>query len=285
MRTSYVNGTFCDHTKNSIAIEDRGYQFSDGVYEVIFYTGTHFIAWREHIERLANSLSGLSIAYTVDAEKLLETAKTLLKKNNLEKSQAIIYLQISRGIAKREHSFPTSASPCIVMTADHFVSKHIFPYQEGEKAITTADLRWKWRHLKTISLLPNVLAKQEAKEAGAVEAILIEDDDFITEGSTSNVFIMDAQNILRTHPTDNRILHGITRKLTLECAYHMGIEIEETMFTKQDLLNAQEIFITSSTKHLLPIIDVDGHSIGNGKPGSITQQLMNSYYHAYVHPR
>jgi D-alanine transaminase len=275
-RISYINGEFLPHEKATIHIEDRGYVFSDGVYEVALIKNSVFIDWKEHCERLQYSLDGLRIGYKVSAADLEKLVRQLLEKNNL--SDAVLYLQITRGVAKRDHQFPNPLpKPALVMMVSPAKALPEEQYANGIKAITLPDERWKRRDFKTISLLPNTLAKQQAVEAGVGEAILVEDDGFITEGSATNFFIIDKSGSLRTHPLNQRILGGITRIGVLKVAREAGIKILETAFTKEELLSAKEAFITSTTKHILPVTNIDGKNIGDGKVGEVSKELMRVY--------
>lgn len=278
VRISYVNGNFVDHDQATVHVEDRGYQFSDGVYEVVLIKQGIVIDWALHIERLKRSLNGLKIAYDVDAEAIGAILEKLLAENNLTNVDATLYLQISRGAAKRDHAFPeSSVAPSLVMVVSPFspVSKEV--YQQGAKAITCSDLRWKRRDYKTISLLPNVLAKQQAIEEDAVEAIFIEEDGVVTEASASNVFIVDKRGVLKTHPATHSILNGITRLGVLQVAKEQAIAVEEKSFSKQELLDAEEVFITSTTKHILPIVTIGEVAIASGKVGDLTLRLIDAY--------
>lgn len=275
-KISYINGKFVDHKDTSVSIEDRGYQFSDGVYEVVYVRDSALIDWQAHCDRLKNSLDGLKIDYQVSPDALRDIIRELLKRNEL--TNAALYLQITRGVAKRDHQFPTDAvSPSVIMTVGEAKFPSKAQYETGVKTITCPDQRWKRRDLKTISLLPNTLAKQAAVEQGAAEAILVEDDGYITEGSSTNFFIVDKEGVLRTHPTTQRILGGITRMGVLKVARNNGIAVKEEAFTPEEALNAKEAFITSTTKHILPVVELDGNVIGSGKPGAITKRLMSLY--------
>ncbi len=275
-KISYVNGKFVDHKNAFVHIEDRGYQFSDGVYEVVYIKNNVALDWDLHCRRLQNSLDGLSIKYRVDGTVLLDLVMQLLQKNKLE--SGFLYLQISRGVAPRNHDFPNplvTASLVATISPEKLLSED--KYKTGMVAITHADIRWKRRDLKTISLLPNILAKQKAMEEGAIESILIEENQLVTEGSSTNFFIASDAGTLRTHPANNKILSGITRSCVIEIATKNGIKIIEKPFKKDDIFLAKEAFITSTTKHIMPIVEVDGHNIGGGKVGEVTKKLIALY--------
>ena len=263
------------HENAYVHIEDRGYQFADGVYEVVLAKNNILIDWQPHCRRLRRSLAEMQIAYSFSDDVLGNLVLELMAKNNLE--DAAVYLQISRGVAKREHGFPKgNITPSVVMT----VSAPSFPseqdYKKGVSVITMPDIRWKRRDIKTISLLPNILAKQAATEQNAAEAILIEDDGFITEGSSSNFFIFDNDGVLHTHPLNNRILGGITREGIINVAKEAGIEVREQAFRMGDLMAAKGAFVSSTTKHILPVTKVNGAEIGSGVCSEI-QGLMGLY--------
>jgi len=263
---SYVNGTFLPHENASLSIDDRASLFSDGVYEVMEIIQGQPFQWEAHMRRLQRSLDGIRIPYHVDAATLLASIHTLLEQNASQ--NGFIYLQISRGVAPRDHGFPPAKTPVsIVMT----YKPPLKNAPETGTAITRPDLRWKRRDLKTISLLPNILAKQDAIESHATEAILVEDDHSITEGSASNVFIVDQKNCLWTHPANTRILNGITRELVLALAKEEQIAIKESAFHLKDLYAAKEVFITSTTKHILPLVAVDKSVY---EVGDTTKRLM-----------
>jgi D-alanine transaminase len=279
-KISYVNGQYTDHVDASVSIDDRGYVFSDGVYDVALIKNGRYIDWPEHCERLQRSLDGLRINYRVSNDGLKAIVDVLLQKNGL--SDAMLYLQITRGAAPRNHPFPSpEQEPALVMTVSQAKLPPATQYENGVAVITLPDLRWKRRDYKTISLLPNIMAKQEAMEAGAEEAILVEDDGFVTEGSATNFFIVNKYGALQTHPLNPRILGGITRMGVLKVARENGIKVLEAAFTKDEMNLAQEAFITSTTKHILPVSNIDGKNIGTGKPGDVTKKLI-VFYKEYI---
>jgi D-alanine transaminase len=275
-RISYINGQFLPHSEAKVHMEDRGYVFSDGVYEVALIKNGVFIDWMEHCARLQYSLDGLFIDYKVSPSDLEKTVRELIAKNDL--GDAVLYLQITRGVAKRDHQFPNPLpTPAIAMMVSPFKLLPPEQYANGISAITTDDLRWKRRDFKTISLLPNIMAKQQAVEAGAGEAILIEEDGIVTEGSATNVFIVNKDGSLQTHPLSAKILGGITRFGVLKVARAANINVIERPFLKADLDIAAEAFITSTTKHILPVTIIDAVNVGDGKVGKVTEKLMGLY--------
>ena len=276
MKITYVNGQFVNHENAYVHVEDRGYQFSDGVYEVVFVKNNKIVDWKPHCKRLRRSLLEMRIEYNFNDDVLKNLVMELLDKNSLQ--DAAVYLQVSRGVAKRDHGFPKgNITPSVVMTA----SAPIFPsgesYNSGVSIITMPDIRWKRRDIKTVSLLPNVLAKQEAADKGATEAIFIEDDGFITEGSSTNFFIIDKTGVLRTHPVNNRILSGITREGVINIAKKSGMVVKERPFSLAELMVSKGAFITSTTKHVLPVTKVNGVEIAGGSVCSEIQDIIKLY--------
>ena len=278
VRISYVNGDYVEHSKAYVHIDDRGLLFSDGVYEVISVKKGTLIDWRLHFERLERSLNGLQISMTMQESKLYDVITKLLKKNLMHDS-AMVYLQITRGVAPRNHNFPVGVAPSLVATVAPLPAPKPSEYEHGVTVISHPDLRWQRRDIKSLSLLPNVLAKQKASEAGAAEAVLVESSGIVTECSTSNFYIVDKKNIVRTHPANEHILGGITRAGLLSTAKESGIKIVEKPFKLDDVYSASEAFITSTTKYILPVTKIDGRTIGSGNPGKVTRQLMEKYAH------
>jgi D-alanine transaminase len=274
-KISYVNGEYVEHKNACVNIEDRGYVFSDGVYEVALYKKGVLIDWLEHMNRLQYSLNGLKINFKSMSE-LESIAIELINKNKIE--DAVIYLQITRGVAPRLHQFPSkNTKPSIIMTVSNYNQPNKEFLENGARAITAPDLRWKLRNYKTISLLPNTLAKQEAFEKNAEEAILYEEDGKVTEGSSTNVFMVDENGCIFTHPADSNILGGITRKGVLQVALEGGIKIKEEAFSIESLKSASEVFITSTTKHVLPITSINEIKVGDGYVGKVTKNIMELY--------
>jgi D-alanine transaminase len=274
-RYSYVNGEFVLHDNAVVSIEDRGYQFADGVYEVVLVRKGKLIDWNGHYKRLRASLEGLRIEDEHDSEKLQAIITELMQRHQL--TDAFVYLQISRGVAPRNHGFPTGKIPtACVLTISPAKFMGLSYYEDGIKLKTCRDLRWKRRDYKTIALLPNVLAKEEALEAGAEEALLIEDNGDVIEGSASNFFWVDKDGVLYTHPANEMILNGITRQSVIALADANEVKVVEKTFTLEEVLeNAQEAFITSTTKLVMPVAKIDDHTVG--AVGDVTRLLMSAY--------
>jgi D-alanine transaminase len=246
------------------------------VYEVFQVSQGIALNYTDHMERLQRSLKGLQIKSPLTAAGIQSIVAQLLKKNN--QSDATIYLQITRGISERAHIFPHPAvAPTVIMSLIRPPKSTPQEYEQGAKAIIVPEIRWKRRDLKTISLLPNILAKQEAHTKGAVEAIFVEDDGVITEGSSMNVFMVDSHNVIWTHPENNHILSGVTRRNIIVLAETIGLRVKEHVFTENALLEAKEVFLTSTTKHVLPVTTINDTIINEGNVGPLTKQLMTTY--------
>jgi D-alanine transaminase len=286
----YLNNEFAEYANAKIHFEDRGYNFADGVYEVALIKNGVFIDWEEHCTRLQNSLNGLRINYKVSPDNLKTIVNELLAKNGLQCSiDTVMYLQITRGVAKRDHPFPDPAvEPSIIIKVSPAKYLSQENYANGVSAITTPDTRGTLCNYKTIALLPNVLAKQEAVEKKVTEAIFVQSSGIVTEGSATNIFIVINGKLL-THPLSNKILGGITRlgvlivarEQDIQNSHGKKIEVLEQEFTKSDLLKANEVFITSTTKGVLPVTKIDNQKIGDGKQGWVTKELMRRYQ-AYI---
>lgn len=276
-RISYVNGQYVEHDKAMVHIEDRAHVFADGVYEVMYVSRGVILNADDHIARLIHSLAGLDIVYPVSLNQISHLVMELVARNHCLQD-AMIYLQISRGVAPRNHAFPIPpVAPSVIMTLSPLPKPKDQEYEQGVTAITHPDLRWKRRDLKTVSLLANILAKQEAAKQGAVEAILIEDNDVVTEASASNVFIVDQKGVVLTHPKNNLILAGVTRKNLLKLLAKHDIVYREETFTQAQLKQAKEVWITSTTKHILPVVTIDGKSVGTGQVGEVAKRLRTLY--------
>ncbi|MDI3548647.1 MAG: D-alanine transaminase [Halanaerobiales bacterium] len=268
----YINGEFMEYEAARIDLEDRGYQFADGVYEVInSYNGKPF-RMIEHFERLKKSAAALEIKVS-DYGQLQADAEELIRRSGF--TDASLYLQITRGTEPRSHAYSDDLTPNIVMTVKELKNHPDEYYQKGVKAITLPDERWSRCYIKTIALLPNVLAKKKAKRAGAFEAIMVR-DGFITEGTSSNLFIVRDERII-TPPATNYILNGITRRVILEEAAKLGFTVLEESISLGELFEADEVFLTGTTTEVMPVVEIDGGVIKDGKPGKITGKLFDHY--------
>ena len=274
----YLNSKFVKFRDAKIHIEDRGLQFSDSVYEVISFYNQQLVDFEFHIKRLKYSLKELKIKYIVNQDKLKKIFKKIINLNKLK--NGIIYMQITRGIQPRDHSYKNNLIPNLIIYVIN--KKFNLPNKnfKGEKAITYKDLRWKRRDIKTVSLLANVLAKNEAVRKNAYEAILI-DKGKITEATASNVWIVK-NNKLFTHPTNTDILKGVTRESIKRIIKTNKLQLNEKSFTIKQLYNADEVFITSSTNLVTPIIKIDSKIINKGKIGNISLQLASLYANFFI---
>lgn len=257
----------------TVDIEDRGHQFGDGVYEVIrVYNGQLFTA-QEHLKRFFKSAANIRITLPFTEEELLDLLTDLVKKNEL--TLGTIYMQVTRGTAPRNHLFPAADVKPTLIAYTKKVERPVAVMTEGVKAILQDDIRWLRCDIKSLNLLGNLLAKQEANEQGAFEAILHR-DQMVTEGSASNVMIVQG-GVVRTHPANHLILGGITRQVILELCRVNEIAVNEEPFTVDDLLLADEVFIASTTVEIGPIVEIDGKPIGSGKPGELTRKLQQFF--------
>src|SRR5690625_364797 len=258
---------------NIVNIEDRGYQFGDGVYEVIgVYEGKPFMM-DEHMERLRRSAREIQLALPYATGKLQKKLEELVAVNKLD--EGIIYLQVSRGTASREHFFPDADVSPVTIAYTREEERMTATEEQGATAVLTEDIRWLRCDIKTLNLLPNVLAKQKAVENNAIEAILHRGET-VTEASASNVFIVKDGELF-THPADNYILSGITRKKIIQLCETLGIKVNEETFTVDDMLAADEVFITATKLDVVPILKIDNHPIGTGSPGETTLKLLQAF--------
>ncbi len=272
---SYVNGSYLPHSQAAVHIEDRGYQFADGVYEVIAVKNGIMIDGEPHLERLERSLRELSIAEPMSRAALKIIIKELLRKNRSKDDS--LYIQISRGVAKRNHPFPKDAAPSVVMTLLGAKPPSPTARENGIHVITHRDLRWARKDIKSIALLPNILAKQAAVEAKVQETWLVNDEGFVTEGSSTNSYIITDKGVIVTHPANENILGGITRQTVLRLARAHGLKVEERPYTVEEAKNAAEAFLTSTTQGVIPVVQIDSTVISNGHPREVTCKLMKLY--------
>lgn len=274
-RIAYVNGRYVPIGTTAIAIEDRGYQFADGVYEVIKAIGGELRDLPRHMDRLERSLAGLAIPMPMSRAALALVLRQVVRRNGL--ADAAIYMQVSRGTAPRNHAWGQALVPSLVITARPIRFPGAGEMELGVRVVSAPDERWAHCHIKSISLLPNVLAKQRAAGQGAREAWLVDGQGMVTEGASSNAWIVDRDGRLVTRPLGNEILGGITRAVLIEQAKAAGIEVVERAFSLQEAKQAREAFLTSTTSLVLPVTEIDGQPIGNGRPGSVTRTLAQLY--------
>ncbi|KPP82888.1 MAG: D-alanine transaminase Dat [Oceanicaulis sp. HLUCCA04] len=276
-RIAYVNGQYIPIDTPAVQIEDRGFQFADGVYEVWLVRDGAFLDHAGHLDRLKRSLGELRIALPMSDAALDAVLRETLRRNRL--TDALVYLQITRGVARRDHAFPVKpVRPSIVVTVRPAPRAPVAARAEtGIAVITQPDLRWKRCDIKSISLLPNVLAKQAAREAGAFEAWLVSNSGEVTEGSSSNAWIVTGEGALVTRAADSTILNGITRQRIIRIAKAQGLRFEERAFTVEEALSAREAFISSATSMVMPVVSIDGRPVANGAPGSLAGALRQSY--------
>jgi D-alanine transaminase len=273
-RLAYVNGRYVPHAQAMVHIEDRGYQFADGVYEVVPVIDGVLVDEEPHLDRLGYSLQELRIAWPVSRPVLKLILRELMTKNGLQRG--LVYFQVTRGVAPRDHKFPTGIKSALVVTTKRMPAPSAAVLRDGIAVSSQPDLRWTRRDIKSISLLPNILAKQAATEAKAFEAWLVGPDGTVTEGSSTNAWIVKDGAVI-TYPKGHDILGGITRLSLLELAAKAGVKLVERSFSLKEALSADEAFLTSSSAFILPVTTIDGQKIGTGKPGPITQQLRQIY--------
>jgi D-alanine transaminase len=275
-RQAYVNGRYVPHNEAAVHIEDRGYQFADGVYEVVPVFNGILVDEDLHLDRLDRSLGELRIARPMTRPALKLVSREMIRRNGL--TNGFLYMQVTRGVAPRDHKFPkASTKPALVMTTRQVKPHSEQLLNEGLKVITVPDQRWDRCDIKSVSLLPNILGKQAAVEAGAYEAWQVDADGMVTEGTSTNAWIVTADNRVVTRDATHSILNGITRITLLDLIRKEGYELEERAFSVDEARAAREAFITSSTSFVLPVTQLDGKPIGNGHPGILTGKLRQHY--------
>jgi D-alanine transaminase len=274
-RIAYVSGRYLPHRQAAVHIEDRGYQYSDGVYEVIAVVNGRLIDEEPHFVRLHRSLGELRIEPPIGDGALKIVMREVVRRNGV--GSGIVYLQITRGVAPRDHAFPKSAKPVLVVTSRR--NKPVNPVlgRDGIAVITIPDIRWQRCDIKSVSLLPNVLGKQQAREAGAYEAWQVDRDGFVTEGTSTNAWIVTRDGEVVTRACDHAILSGITRLAVLDIIAREGLKLVERPFSVAEAKAAREAFLTSTTADLLPVVAIDGETVANGKPGSLATRLREGY--------
>lgn len=276
-RVAYVNGTYQPHSEASIHVEDRGFQFADGVYEVWSVFDGRMADFDGHMTRLHRSLNELRIDIPMSVESLTRVLKETIRRNRVR--NGIVYLQVTRGTARRDHPFPSPDTPPSVIVTSRSVSATRSEAQaaKGVAVVTQPDIRWGRCDIKTVGLLANVLAKQAARERGAYEAWMVDEMGLVTEGSSTNAWIVDKHGRLRTRDTQANILKGITRTAIMDLIASEDIELDERPFSVEDAKEAREAFFTAAGAFVMPTISIDGVKIGDGKPGPITTKLRTLY--------
>lgn len=274
-RYAYVNGRYVDHREASVHIEDRGYQLADGVYEVVGVRDGRLIDEGPHIDRLDRSLRELRIDWPVARAALAFVMRELMRRNRLR--DGLIYMQVTRGVARRDHAFPTvPVKPALVLTTKNSKRADADP-GPGIAVKSQPDIRWERCDIKTVALLPNVLAKQAARESGAYEAWLIDADGCVTEGASTNAWIVTQDGELVTRQADNGILAGITRHTLKSLCNALQLKFVERPFSLAEAKKAKEAFITSATSFVMPVVKIDGETVGDGKVGLTARRLREEY--------
>jgi len=277
-RIAYVNGLYLPHRAAGVHIEDRGYQFADAVYEVCEVRGGRLVDWPRHLARLHRSLGELRIARPMSDGALHRVTRETIRRNRVD--YGIVYLQIGRGVARRDHAFPSLAiAPSLVVTAKSLnAARNAAQAARGIAVITMADQRWARVDIKSTALLPNVLARQAAREQGADEAWLIDRDGLITEGAASTAWIVTRDGRLVTRSLDGTILPGITRAVVADLARALQLRIEERAFSVTEAKAAAEAFVTAASQLVMPVVRIDGQAVGDGRPGPIATRLRAEYH-------
>ena len=275
-RVAFVNGRYVPQRNACVNIEDRGYQFADGIYEVVHLHRGQFIDCGRHMARLERSLREVRIAMPMTRPALLHVLAEVARRNRIQ--DGLLYMQVTRGVARRDHAFPGDAvRPTLVVTV-----RRIPPYPTdvdrwAARAITYPDQRWARCDIKSTGLLPNVLARQAAVEQGAAEAILVDPNGTVTEGAATSFWIVDAKGCLRTRHLDASILPGCTREALLSVMQEAGLSCDERAFSVDEMWTAREAFLTSATSFVKPIVAIDGRPVGDGTVGPLTRRLFDLF--------
>lgn len=273
-RIAYVNGEFVPLEEARISVLDRGFLFADGIYEVSAVLGGQLVDNEAHLARLERSVAAIDLPLPVTLERLVALEEELVKRNGLD--EGLVYMQVTRGAADRDFTFPAGVRPTLVMFTQERAISRSAAAETGIAVISVEEIRWQRRDIKSVALLAQVLAKQQAKEAGAQEAWMVE-DGYVTEGASSSAFIITKTGTLVTRPLSNAILAGITRKAAMALAAEANLEVEERRFTLEEAHEAAEAFITSASGFVMPVVQLDGKPIGNGTPGPLTRRLRELY--------
>jgi D-alanine transaminase len=274
-RIAYVDGQYLPHRAAGVHIEDRGYQFADGVYEVLAVAGGHLVDEGPHLERLTRSLAELRIAAPMSQAALKIVMREVVRRNGV--ADGIVYLQVTRGATPRDHGFPKAATPVLVVTSRRSRSVNPRLAENGIAVITIPDICWQRCDIKSVALVANVLGKQRAREAGAYEAWQVGRDGFITEGTSTNAWIVAPDGAVVTRQADRAILNGVTRLALFDILRREGSRLVERPFGVAEAKAAREAFLTSTTAELLPVVSIDGDNIGDGTPGPLSRRLRAFY--------
>ncbi|MTI45863.1 D-alanine aminotransferase apoenzyme [Roseibium hamelinense] len=279
-RVAYVNGQYIRHKDAAVHVEDRGYQFADGVYEVCEVWNGQIVDMPRHLDRLDRSLRELRIDWPMSRQAMEFVVSEVVRRNMVH--NGIVYVQVTRGVAKRDHFFPGSdVAPSVVVTA-RSASPAVAAAQaeKGIAVVTYPENRWPRVDIKTVALLPNVLAKQNAKENGGKEAWYVDTDGNVTEGGSTNAWIVTKDGVLVTRPAESGILKGITRAVVLDLVAREGISFEERPFSLEEALEAREAFVTAASTLVMPVVRIDDTVVGNGHPGSVATRLRDAFHTA-----
>lgn len=276
-RIAYVNGSYVPTADAYVHINDRGFQFADGVYEGITVRRGAMIDVEPHLDRLWRSMHELKMEAPMARAPMRLVLKELIRRNRI--SDGFLYLQVTRGEAIRDHAFPALSVPSFVATCRRLDLEGVRTRAASGIAVSTQpDIRWGRCDVKSTSLLPNIMAKQAAREAGGFEAALVDEQGYVTEGSSTNMWIVTREGVLKTRPTEDNILAGITRARVKSIAEKLQIPVKEESFKVDEALSAQEMFLTSSTSCAMPIVELDGKKIGDGTPGPVAKRLVEAYF-------
>jgi D-alanine transaminase len=274
-RIAYINGRYVPHRHAHVHVEDRGFQFADAVYEVIAIRRGAFIDADRHLARLARSRGALKLAAPMSDAALKLVLRETARRNGV--ADGIVYLQVSRGAAPRDFAFPAKARPSLVVTARRMRIADPRLIANGVAVITVPDIRWKRPDIKSVALLPNALAKQQAKEAGAYEAWQVDAQGNVTEGTSSNAWIVSSAGEVVTRQADSGILNGVTRMGLLDILAREGLRLVERPFSVAEAKSAREAMLTSATNGVLPVVRIDGAAVGDGRPGPLALKLAAAY--------
>ncbi|MDD9903192.1 MAG: D-amino-acid transaminase [Rhodospirillaceae bacterium] len=274
-RYAYVNGRYVPHGDAAVHIEDRGFQFADGVYEVVPIVSSRLVDAGPHLDRLERSLSELTIAMPLSRKVLELVMDELIARNGV--NEGLIYMQVTRGVSPRDHKFPSGVRPSIVMTTKRVRFLTQKKLSDGVKVITIPDIRWTRCDIKTVALLPNCMGKTEAAAVGAYEAWQVDGDGMVTEGTSSNAWIVTHDDKLVTRPAGHEILRGVTRQTLLRIAAEAGLTFEERPFSVEEAKSARETFLSSATSFVTPVVELDEVTIGDGTPGPLSRRLQGWY--------